>query len=214
MRAGREQPFQEILMRWSRNSNATAGKRYFGVTLVELLMAVAMIGIIGLAVYASLNNAVAILRRVRQPLPREDIIIAFDRFALDAKNSFPFTGVDFLGEEERLEFAALVDSPHLPSETVGKVIYFFDRGKKALIRQELDFSQIYNRESGRMSEVLRNVRSLKFEYYFFDKIRNEYVWLQRWDQPKLPLSVKIEVECDDQEGPSVFRRRVDLALGG
>jgi len=195
-----------------------------GFTLIELLIVTALLAVISLAIYATFNSGVKIWQRVNKQIPEEDLDIFLEKFALDLRNSFKFNGFNFLGEEKRFEFPTLVNSPGMNKKTVGKVIYLYDSESNIIKRNLLDFSQIYNGEEGTTQELLKNVKSLKFRYYLYDKEKKEYLWQDEWlkeDLPRpseqergLPLAVRIELEFGNGTEIKKFTKTVNIPVSG
>ena len=185
-----------------------------GFTLIELLIVTALLAVISLAIYATFNSGVKIWQRVNKQIPEEDLDIFLEKFALDLRNSFKFNGFNFLGEEKRFEFPTLVNSPGMNKKTVGKVIYLYDSESNIIKRNLLDFSQIYNGEEGTAQELLKNVKSLKFRYYLYDKEKKEYLWQDEWLKEDLPLAVRIELEFGNGTEIRKFTKTVNIPVSG
>lgn len=183
-----------------------------GFTLIELLIVTALLAVISLSIYATFNSGIKIWQRVNKQLPEEDLDIFFEKFALDLRNSFKFNGLNFLGEEKRLEFATLVNNPRINKKTVGKAIYLYDSESKIIKRSLLDFSQIYNGKEGTTQELLKNVESLKFRYYLYDKEKKEYLWQDEWLKEDLPLAVRIELDVVDGSQINKFIKTVSIPV--
>ena len=205
-----------------------------GFTLIELLIVTALLAVISLSIYATFNSGVKIWQRVNKQIPEEDLDIFFEKFALDLRNSFKFNGLNFLGEEKRLEFSTLVNpvrdrpplggrlllpvisngvnSPGINKKTVGKAIYLYDSESKIIKRTLLDFSQIYNGEEGTTQQVLKNVKLLKFRYYLYDKEKKEYLWQDEWLKEDLPLAVRIELDVVDGAQINKFIKTVSIPV--
>ena len=140
-----------------------------GFTLIELLIVTAILSVISLAVYATFNNGLKIWQKVNTPSADQDIVIFFDKFTGDLRNCLKFKGISFAGDSSSLEIPTLVNSANLGKKTIGRVAYVYDQQAKALSRKQNDYSQLYGREEGVSQGVLKNLSSLKFEYYFYDK---------------------------------------------
>jgi len=190
-----------------------------------LLIVTALLAVISLAIYATFNSGVKIWQRVNKEIPEEDLDIFLEKFALDLRNSFKFNGFNFLGEEKRFEFPTLVNpvrnkfsngvnSPGMNKKTVGKVIYLYDSESSIIKRNLLDFSQIYNGEEGITQELLKNVKSLKFRYYLYDKEKKEYLWQDEWLKEDLPLAVRIELEFGNGTEIREFTKTVNIPVSG
>ena len=185
-----------------------------GFTLIELCLVSLIASVIGLAVYFTFSNGMRIWQKANQKVIEEDLSIFFDRFALDARNCLKFSGLGFLGTRERLEIASLVVSPYLKNKTIGRVAYFYEPRSKVLFREEKDLSRIFEGKQGIVKGVLENLNSLKFGYYFYDKEKKEYVWLEEAPLEGLPLAVRIEFELDVQGSAGRFVRTVSIPIGG
>ena len=101
-----------------------------------------------------------------------------------------------------------------PAPTIGRVAYFYEPKSKALFREEKDLSRIFEGKQGIVKGILENLNSLKFGYYFYDKEKKEYVWLEEAPLEGLPLAVRIEFELNAQNARHKFVRTVSIPIGG
>lgn len=187
-------------------------RRPAGFTFIELLIVAAIIPVISLAVYAAFNSGLKVWQRVNYLLPEEDLNILFDKFTSDLKNTFKFTGINFSGEEGRIELAALVKSRKLQAKTVGSVIYIYDPAARTFTRMERDFSRIYDSAEGIALQSIKDVKSLKFRYYFYDSQKKEYLWQEEWAGEGLPLAVRMELELANDGQYNMFTRTVSIPV--
>lgn len=186
-------------------------KNSFGFTLVELLVVTVILSFVSLAIYTTFNNGLAIWQRINRQLPEEDLNIFFEKFTHDLKNTLKFTGVNFLGTNERLEFANLVYSPLLKNRTVGQVIYFYDPYVEILKREQRDFSRVFSGQEGLVAWSLINLKSLRFQYYIYDRDKKEYLWQEDCPAETIPLAVRIDLEFKDG---AKFRKTVSIPISG
>jgi hypothetical protein len=63
-----------------------------------------------------------------------------------------------------------------------------------LTRRQSDYSAVSSGEEPQTTHEFANVKSAKFQYYFYDQKNNEYVWLEEWVKKELPLAVRLEME--------------------
>lgn len=185
-----------------------------GLTLIELLIVTAILSLVSLTIYSTFNSGIKIWQRVNRKISEEDLGIFFDKFASDLRNSFKFTGLNFSGRDDIIEFPTLVNSLTLHKRTVGKVIYFYDSGTKILSRKQKDFAQIYNDEEGSIQQLIKNIKSLKFQYYLYDEEKKEYIWQDEWSNEELPLAIKIELGFDDGVQINNFTQTVSIPVSG
>lgn len=182
-----------------------------GFTLIEMLVVVAMLGVISLAIYTTTTNGIKIWQRINRQIPQEDLNIFFEKFATDLRNSLEYTDMNFLGKEDELEFPTLVNSPRLKIRTVGKIRYIYDYNNGVINRQQLDFSHIYNDENGITQQLLKDVKTLRFQYYIYDAEKKEYLW-QEERIVGLPLAVRIELEVKYGTQTAKFTKTVGIPI--
>ncbi|MBP7216784.1 MAG: type II secretion system protein [Candidatus Omnitrophica bacterium] len=188
-------------------------KKQRALTLIELLLVVALVAIIGIALFSTLRNGIDIWRRFLQPLPQQDLVLAFDRFSQDIKNAVAFSSLPFTGDRQQVNIATVVRNPLLKVQGVGQVSYIFDDAHGALLREEKDFSHLYSRGQGIVRPVASGLSMVRFEYYFYDAARKEFVWLNQWNQGKLPLAVRMYATLDDDQDESTFTKTVEILQG-
>jgi len=185
-----------------------------GFTLIEMLIVTAILSVVALAIYATLNNGIKVWQRVNSQSPEEDLNIFFDKFSLDLRNSFKFTGINFIGTIEKVEFSTLVNSPRLQKRTVGKLIYVYEPQNQILNRYQVDFAGVYSGEAGLVQQSLKNVRALKFQYYLYDKQNKVYLWQDDWSKESLPLAVRVELEFDNGAEIKKFTKTIGIPITG
>ncbi len=125
-----------------------------------------------------------------------------------------FTGISFLGEEDRLEFPTLVSSLRLNKRTVGQVIYFYNQDAETLNREQRDFAQVYSDEASTEIQSLKGVSSLEFRYYFYDEQKKEYLWQEEWSEEEVPLAVRMVLEFNNGVKIIKFTKTVSIGVSG
>ncbi len=191
-----------------------AGLSLTGFTLVEVLIVAAILPFISFALYTTFSNGVEIRNRMNEQSKEEDLSIFFDKFTTSLRNSFGFSGLTFSGKEDVLIFTTFINSKTLNKKTVGEMIYNYDALRGVVIREERDFTQIYEQRPGVITQPLSNIESLKFSYYFYDKEMAEYVWQDEWKNEQLPLAVRIKLAFKDDLQKNEFIRTVRIPVGG
>jgi prepilin-type N-terminal cleavage/methylation domain-containing protein len=184
-------------------------------TLIELLVAMTILAVISLAIYAMLDNGLKIWKKVNNPrIIEEDVDIFFEKFAHDLRNCVEFSGIKFVGTPERLEFATIVNSPTMHRNTIGQILYVYDKQTQQLERIQRDYSQIYSKEEGLARSPLDGLESVKFSYYIQNKNSEKRVWVQESPIDKIPLAVRIELQLTHGTETSTFARTVSIPVGG
>lgn len=183
-----------------------------GFTLIEMLVVSSMIVVISLAIYSSFSNGLKIWERANKTIPEEDLNILFDRFTADVRNSFNFEGIEFVGEDDRLEFITLVESKRLGFKSVGQVRYYYDSISGAIKKEVRDFSHIYRDDEGVIKYITKSVKSVKFFYYILDPEKKSYFWLEETDDGVLPSAIRMVVELKDEDEIVEFTKTVNIPL--
>ena len=185
---------------------------YKGFTLTEMLLVSAMLAVISLAVYATFDNGVKIWKKANAGIPEEDLCIFFERFTSDLRNGFVFEDIGFSGSETAVEFASLVKNTGSSALTIGRVAYFYEPASGLLIRRESDFSDIYEGKEGVSVPQLKNVKNLRFSYYFCNPQMKDYSWHDECRDWERCLSVRIDLELESGKGRIKFTRTVALPV--
>jgi len=183
-------------------------------TLIELLIVSVMIPIVAFAIFSSFDNGIKIWQRINKEIPGEDLNIFFDKFAMELRNSFKFSGIKFSGKKNEVGFASIVNSQRTEMITIGEVIYSYDDKNRLLAREQKDYSHIYSNEKGAIRQLLKGVRSARFQYYFYDAQNKEYLWQDEWLKEGLPLSVRVELEIEQGNQINKFIRTVNIPVSG
>jgi prepilin-type N-terminal cleavage/methylation domain-containing protein len=189
-------------------------KRNKAFTLIELVIVSALLCVISLGLYSTFNSGIKIWQRLNKEAPEQDLYIFFDKFASDLKNSMKFKGINFFGAENRLDFATIVNSPRMRKNTVGSVSYYYNPKAEAAYKEEKDFACVYAGGIGVAKEMLKNIKSLEFRYYSYDKEKKEYIWQNGWFKEGLPLAVWLQVEITDGDQVFKFSKTVNIPLAG
>jgi prepilin-type N-terminal cleavage/methylation domain-containing protein len=183
-------------------------------TLVELLVVMAMLGVVSLAVYAIFNNGFKVWQKVNQPLAEEDSDIFLDKWTVDLRNCLKIQGFSLTGDKFSLEIPTLVNSAGLNKKTIGRVIYSYDSQSKILTRQQSDFSQLFSGQEGGSTQLLKNVDFLQFEYYYYDSVMKIYYWKDECLGDPVPLAVRVGLGSHDQAKNDKLIKTVNIPING
>ena len=160
-----------------------------GFTLVELMIAAAIMSIIGLVIVSTFAGGLNVYYRMRSySTVKADVLLALEKMERDIRNTSAFTGIDFIGTSRSITFPALIRSygaAGAPRMSVGSVSYFIDDrlNKRELAREEKDYSASSMREEGAKRAVvgIAAIEEINFEYYTYDPLSNSYSWKASWD---------------------------------
>ena len=147
-----------------------------------------------------------------RPLVHEDLDLFFDKFAYYLRNFIRFTGIHFMGTEDRLEFPTIVYSQNWAANIVGKVSYIYDPQTKIFTRIQQDFSEIYSGEESAKNQPITQLEFLKFRYYIYNKEIKEYLWKDEFLEGEFPVAVRIELELGNGAEAQNFTRTVSIPI--
>ncbi|MFH0796389.1 MAG: prepilin-type N-terminal cleavage/methylation domain-containing protein [Candidatus Omnitrophota bacterium] len=164
-----------------------------GFTLMEMLFVSVLLGIIGIAVFTTLNNGLKIWQVLTRESPEEDFLIFSEKFSRDLKNGLRYTGMKFEGTPERVSFPAIITLPGTKNNTgIGQVTYFFDTLTQSVKKSQAGYSEVYQHKKPPEQILVKNIKNLTFCYYVYDEDAKLYKWKDKWqEEKKLPVSVKI-----------------------
>ena len=196
-----------------------------GFTLIELVLVTAILAVIGMAVYGTFSNGLNIWEKVTEDSVEEDIYLFFEKISVDLRNSFKLTGLRFKGGKTKVSFPSMIKYKGEDGleNTIGEVTYYIDRKKKALMRREANYSEIYRKKPGSVRMLSENISSLQFKYYVYEEKYKKYAWVTDWQlsdeyfgevvEETLPLVVKIEIGIPGEKGEQKFVKTVQLPMG-
>ena len=170
---------------------------------MELILSTAIIFLVSITVYATFFNAVNVWRRANVSRKLEkDIAITLTKLSRDIRNAFEFSGIPFEGTENAVFFPGLVNtapSGQNPQSGIGRIVYFFDKDKMRLCKEEKKYPEVFREdkiEDDHVTTLISDVEKLTFSYCYLDTLSSEYKWKDSWkkeDQDSLPQAVKLEL---------------------
>lgn len=164
-------------------------KRNF--SLAELIIVSVSLSLLSLAIYFSLSRGIKLWQRLNSKIKEEEVVIFLDKFSREIRSIFNHQIVNFLGEENRIEFPSLTFSPQFGFKSVGKIVYFFE--KNNLCKEEFDYSGIYSKKPFSQKIVLNEINLVRFFYYGYNQENKTYFWQNFWKDKQLPLAVRVEI---------------------
>ena len=211
---------------------ATSNRRLAGITLVEVMVAIAILGMVTVAIYSGFGQVANTKRELSEVLERSHAIhSALERMARELSMAYvsfqrnpdpalrtmqtAFKGTDG-GSRDRLDFTSfshrrLYRDAHESDQN--EISYFLvsdpnsEDGAYALARRQQNRIDNDPTRGGEVYILLDRVESLEFEY--LDPASRE--WVREWDadpdaadaqRNRLPTQVKIKIEVTDPDDDS------------
>ncbi len=189
-----------------------------GFTLLELLLTSTLVPIVFLSVYGNFNSGVKIWKALDHGVATEDINILFEKSFVDFENAFKYSGLQFSGDSKKVTFASLIDTDEVlgGDRGIGQISYFYDSGKKVILKEEKNVSQVYKERPGRLRTMLTDVDSFKINFFVYDKLSNESIWQDAWEpeEDSLPVAVRFRFESHlGGEEKKVFTKTFMIPVG-
>ncbi len=183
-----------------------------GFTLLEMLIALTIFSIVGVATFALLKTGIFAYRRIEASkqfqIARR---IALDRLENDLQNLTARSLLPFSGDERGIRLAA---QSHDSSAALQEIQWRFAENatgeQKFLLRIHRDLKS----EKARIDTMLQNLREWRFEYLAVDTASSR--WLDAWQDPlRLPGAVRVQFAfaSDDPSHTALFNVHRGAAFG-
>lgn len=164
-----------------------------------------VISVVSLAVYSSFTGGLRIWKRVTAPVEGEDTALFFERLGEDLRRVLPCEEAGFRGSGQRIEFPRVMYSRRMGKQTIGKVVYEFDRDSREIRRAAVDYSGMFTGEAPAFVTVLKEVDENVFSFYKYDREAKRPDWAQDWSSPALPEAVHVEIRRSNGGGETCAR---------
>ena len=196
-----------------------------GFTLIEILVATSILGVIGLTILTTFGSGLHVYERVQAfGGSQAEVLLALEEMERDIKNVFPMSTVAFEGDSHRIAFPAvieileIIDGKESVVPSVGRISYYIDEATyidnagKSLMRVEQNYSLAIAGGDAQedQGESLALIEELAFEYYYYDENAQTYGWQNSWsgEEETLLSGVKIEITYKDSDQDIVIERIV------
>ncbi len=180
------------------NEQSSRAPRAF--SLVELLIAVAIFSVVSIAIYATFSSGTAVLRRVKNiDLTQQRILLKQERLSRELREQPACRKQLFQGDKTKISFCANID--YFPY----RLTYYFDSSANAFKRVADKLNEII-KEDGNLDPEFRSppviflpeVKEVRFSYLYLDLAKNDYLWMDKWQQDYLPFAVKFIIFTEKQ----------------
>ena len=192
-----------------------------GFTFIELIIAVTIFSIVAVSVYSVFRAGIRLWYRTNPLIQaNQSIRYFFNTISTDLKNSVPYNATlpglktfgssernsaNFEGEKQRISFMTLVDvsgSGVLPHTELAKVVYYFDRSKKAVKRAVATKAEGLTEDHAKVTDILSDIDDKDFGFEYCYKTTSsltdyDYEWKDTWedeerDKGKIPRGVRVK----------------------
>lgn len=176
-----------------------------GLSLFELLIALALLALIAVGLSGALSFAVAVYDRAHLDPKQYEQIALKARLRSWLSNATPPTGiapypVDFFGAATRLEFTTTYAKGFAPNAAALRVLVEIDGSDLLITITEMD-------DDGQTLAAHKGIvaQGINPKFSFFEARTDERVWDETWsDASKLPDLVRIEATRNDNANWHTF----------
>lgn len=215
----------------SHNNLPKPRRNHRGFTLIEVLMAVAILAMVAVLILGSMQGslrmqdssrkisesnlaAVTTLRRIVSELNMAFYVSSVSEDVAENREIRYRTIFD--GKREEITFTTMAYQQRFSDEAGGDqaaISYRIERrrdrkgrNRSVLIRREEAPIDERPERGGRITEVLENVKRIRFEYWDPDREISDDAWVNQWDvkrqqDEKLPSRVRIQLEVEHPTKP-------------
>jgi len=190
-----------------------------GFTLIEILLAVALTAMIGIAVYRALASGIMVWQYSSRVDNQSDAAIFLEQLTADLKNAFVFSKIKFTGGEHRMAFATIVHlrqdrrrtaDPDEYLEQIGQVEYTFDVAKREIVRRSANYGQALKKTFAPGRVLVKDIRDLNFRYYYRTRGKLE----TRADiDSDLPQAIEVTLDFGNSHGKQQQLKRLIVLPG-
>jgi prepilin-type N-terminal cleavage/methylation domain-containing protein len=191
-----------------------------GLSLIEVLVAVAIVSIIGLSVFTVFAQGLKLWQRAASVIPDVDSDIVFEMITADLTNAYQSNMASFEGADTMMRFFSYsrrnyeVKNPEVRIRHPKAIQYLFVPEGKLLARSEepLEILLSKNAKSRQIpyKVVVKGLKECRFEYYHLDDEKSEFQWKPYWNRDCLPKAVRISLNYDDERRVENFVKIVSL----
>ena len=202
--------------------------RLSGFTLIEVMIASVLTALAALAAYHSYNQGILIWKKGQENSNQDKAVLTLERINRDLKNTFPFSPIDFIGEETKISFPYLTlkydwikpeenseptdisatTGSSIPLPLITKITYEYSQSEEKLSRiseiyayPNLDELKTNPDDTKKESSriLLENVEILKFSYAITKT--PELSFSNNAINSGLPYAIKIELKLKSMKNP-------------
>ena len=166
-----------------RKIHSAKPTHYSAFTLIELVVAVTIFAVIAAAIGLSLYSGIKIWDRARNvDFVKANLLLDLEMIARELYQSIDMREIAFEGTAQGFSF------PSLSGNSIVKIVYRFDPGEKTLYKTMISFKDILankdKKDTDYPAEKALALDEFSVGYYYYDKVKKEYVLSDNWTKDK------------------------------
>lgn len=187
-----------------------------GLTLIELLVSISILSVVGGAILLALYSGILVWEKAGgYDQKRIEVMLALEDLERDARNSFPFYAIAFVGNATSVKFAGTRNeaTDEGPARGFCEIEYSFDPSSHVLSRRVSGFPDAGTGD-GVARRVITGAASVKVTYADIpERAGATPVWLEEWNsRDRLPMALRVDLEFSGTGEPISITRTIDLPV--
>jgi len=185
-------------------------------TLMELLVVLAIMGLVALVVLSTLRGGLRLYERLKAGSSQQtEVILAMEAMEKSIRNACPFANIGFNGNESRFSFPSLLTiSGQTNAEVVAlcQVAYDYNSTSNSLTQKLVCVHPEFNAggsSRGNAPVELARLDGLKFSYCYWNVKTQACEWKNSWlAKEGIPLGIKLTISMQNGNSKTSLERTI------
>jgi hypothetical protein len=189
-----------------------------GITLIELLIVVALMGAVNVAIYSVFSLGLKVWEQRQRASTEQDLAIFFEHFTRDLNRTFYHSMIDLEGGMHHVSFPTVLqvppDSRGLPSvreavPQIGQVVYSYDSARKRLLRKQARYASVQQQKYDSIQIMAQGIESFQIQYVYI--VDNGVEIVERL-LDTFPANIIVKVVFSEAQGRRQMTKKIDIPL--
>jgi prepilin-type N-terminal cleavage/methylation domain-containing protein len=192
-----------------------------GFTLIEVMIAASILGVIGLTILATFASGFRVYERIQTfGGAQADVLIALETLERDLHNTFFLSSIPVSGTSASIAIPAVievvetVDGEEKLLTSLGRYFYTYSSSDGSIKRVQQNYGAAASDKAPDVDDIdpLANVEDITFSFYAYDQENQQYSWSSGWDkgENKVLKAVKVEVSYLNASQTVTLKRTIFL----
>lgn len=176
-----------------------------GFTFVELMVVVALFGIVGTVLISSFAMGLRVWKKAASlNLNSRGALLSMERWTMETRRLFKYQPIGLFGNEDHVEFANILNDKIL------NISYDFASDENTVRRMVSSRQSFLDGEADGVSRTaISGVENFSMSYYGWDSQTQEYAFFNTWNSSQSGWPVAIRFHADLKDGET-FEKVIPL----
>lgn len=165
-----------------------------GFTFVEMMVVLALFGILGVSLFSSFSMGLKVWKRSASLnlVPRK-ALLGLERFSIDMRRAANYSLIGLVGSSKEVMFANIANGD------VRNISYVFSPDDGGLLKVQQSARGILDGEDVQQRRLFTGAKNVSFSYFGWDNQTGNYTFTDEWESASagLPFAVRIAIELDE-----------------